>query len=175
MAHYRRRSSKSSFMLGIMLLAIIWTYRAWAIYTLHAISAVLGIWIITRMVRWCLMRRHNATLEEIDVMDGLDFELYVARLLEKQGFKRVSLTERYDMGVDIVAEKDGERWGVQVKRYNGLVKAAAIRQVVTALNFYGCQRAMVITNSTYSNVACRLATSNGCILINRNELIRWMR
>jgi restriction system protein len=121
------------------------------------------------------MRRYNATLEEIDVMDGLDFERYVARLLEKQGFKRVALTERYDMGVDIVAERDGERWGVQVKRYNGLVKAAAIRQVVTALNIYGCQRAMVVTNSTYSNVADRLATSNGCVLIDRNELIRWMR
>lgn len=175
MARYRSRSSGGTFMLGVIFLAVIWTYRSWAVYALLTIGAVLGIWIVIRIVRWCMVRCHSASLKEIDLMDGIEFEHYVARLLEKHGFEQVSLTERYDMGVDIVAEKDGERWGVQVKRYNGLVKAAAIRQVVTALNIYGCQRAMVVTNSTYSNVADRLATSNGCVLIDRNELIRWMR
>ena len=103
-------------------------------------------------------------------MDGVSFEHYVAQLLIDQGYANVSLTEHYDYGVDIIAEKDGVRWGIQVKRYSGLVKAEAVRQVVTGLRLYGCDRAMVVTNSTYSNVAKRLAEGNDCVLIDRYGL-----
>ncbi len=92
-------------------------------------------------------------------MSGLQFEKYVARLLSVEGFCHIRLTKKYDYGVDIIAEKNGERWGIQCKWYSGLVKADAVRQVVTALNMYGCDRAMVITNSIYSGVARKLARS----------------
>jgi restriction system protein len=109
-------------------------------------------------------------IKEVDVMDGLDFEQYVADLLRANGFRNVLLTEKYDLGVDIIAEKNGIRWGIQVKRYSGLVKADAVRQVVTGLRLYNCDRAMVITNSTYSAVAHRLAAGNDCALVDRNGL-----
>ena len=35
---------------------------------------------------------------------------------------------------------------------------------------YDCDRAMVITNSIFSNVAVRLASSNSCVLIDRSGL-----
>lgn len=57
----------------------------------------------------------------------------------------MQLTEHYDLGVDIVARKDGVTWGVQVKHYSGLVGINAVRQVVVALKMYGCDRAMVVT------------------------------
>jgi restriction system protein len=103
-------------------------------------------------------------------MDGITFEYYVAQLLTRQGYINVSLTEQYDYGVDIIAEKDGLRWGIQVKRYSGLVKAEAVRQVVTGLRLYNCDRAMVITNSRFSAVARRLASGNDCVLIDRTGL-----
>ncbi len=103
-------------------------------------------------------------------MDGVSFEYYIAQLLANHGYRNISLTEQYDYGIDIIAEKDGVRWGVQVKRYTGLVKAEAVRQVVTGLRLYGCDRAMVVTNSTYSNVAKRLAEGNDCVLIDRDGL-----
>ena len=62
------------------------------------------------------------------------------------------------------------RWGIQAKRYSSLVKAAAVRQVVTGLRLYNCDRGMVITNSTFSNVAKRLAEGNDCVLIDRSGL-----
>jgi HJR/Mrr/RecB family endonuclease len=104
-------------------------------------------------------------------MDGLDFEQYVAGLLRANGYRNVSLTERYDFGVDIIAEKDGVQWGIQAKRHTGLVKAHAVRQVVTGLRIYGCDQAMVITNSTYSAVARRLADANDCVLVDRTGLL----
>ena len=84
------------------------------------------------------------------------------------------LIEKYDYGVDIIAEKDGIRWGVQVKRYSNMVKAEAVRQVVTALIRYKCDRAVVVTNSTFSRPARELATDNKCVLVDRNVLSEWI-
>jgi restriction system protein len=108
-----------------------------------------------------------------DKMTGIEFERYVARLLRSKGYSHIRLTEEYDYGIDIIAIKDGVTWGIQVKRYSGLVKADAVRQVVTALKKYHCDRAMVISNSTYSNVAKVLARSNKCVLVDRSILTRW--
>lgn len=113
-------------------------------------------------------------LIDTDYMDGLAFEKYVAELLKSQGYTKVTLIERYDYGVDIMAMKDGIRWGVQVKRYSNMVKAEAVRQVVTALNKYNCQRAMVVTNSTFSRPAKVLADTNNCVLIGKDELAEWI-
>jgi restriction system protein len=110
----------------------------------------------------------------IDKMTGLEFERCIAGLLKKQGYISVKLTEKYDYGVDIIAVKDGITWGIQVKRYSGLVKADAVRQVVTALKKYDCDKAMVITNSTYSMVAKDLANCNNCVLIDRKYLFQWV-
>jgi restriction system protein len=108
-------------------------------------------------------------------MTGLEFEVYIAELLKQNGFHKIKLTERYDFGVDIIAEKDDIRWGIQVKRHAGLVMASAVRQVVTALRHYGCDRSMVITNSTFSNVAERLAYANDCVLVDRKRLSKLTR
>jgi HJR/Mrr/RecB family endonuclease len=119
-------------------------------------------------------QQHSPDMSIIDVMTGLAFEQYVAKLLKGQGYSHVSLTEEYDLGVDIIAVKDGITWGVQVKRYSGLVGADAVRQVVTALGFYHCDRAMVVTNSTFSRPAIELADSNDCLLIDRPNLMSWL-
>lgn len=119
-------------------------------------------------------RAHNRSIVVIDSMSGLEFEKYIANLLKYQGYKRIRLTEHYDYGIDIIADKDGVRWGIQVKRYSGLVKASAVRQAVTALRKYDCNRAMVVTNSNFSRVAEELAKSNDCILVDRHRLTRWI-
>jgi restriction system protein len=110
----------------------------------------------------------------IDKMTGLEFEHCVAGLLKNQGYTNVRLTEKYDYGVDIIATKNDATWGIQVKRYSGLVKANAVRQVVTALKKYKCDRPMVITNSIYSNVAKDLAECNNCVLVDRVILDKWL-
>lgn len=122
--------------------------------------------------RW--RRAHNRSIVATDSMSGLEFEKYIANLLKHQGYRYIRLTERYDYGIDIIAEKDGIRWGIQVKRYSGLVKASAVRQVVAALRKYDCNRAMVVTNSNFSRVAEELAKSNDCILVDRRKLAQWV-
>lgn len=148
------------------------TYAYWS--TLKYVLAVFALLYVVRRVgkltRGLVIWAQGLRTMNVDTMDGISFEHYVMRVLINQGYNNVSLTEQYDYGVDIIAEKNGIRWGVQVKRYSGLVKAEAVRQVVTGLRLYSCDRAMVITNSTFSTVAKRLAESNDCVLIDRTGL-----
>lgn len=171
MVRYSRTSrTDGSLVLFVILGVTAWVHQAWMVYALIWLVVMTAAIVIAKLARLIRFRRQEVALKDIDVMDGLAFERCVADMLHKQGFSRVRLTEHYDLGVDIVAEKHGTKWGIQVKRYNGLVKANAVRQVVTALNAYGCERSMVITNSTYSNTARRLAQTNHCVLVDRARL-----
>ena len=185
--HYRRHRSDSDDLLNLLMLTSV--VIVIALYTLTPlvrdliIAILLGLIIIGLTIALILYRnrvRHEQlklralTLADIQSMDGLVFERYVAELLGVQGYSNIRLTERFDMGVDIIAIKDGIQWGIQVKRYRNIVKAEAVRQVVTALNNYGCQRAMVVTNSYYSRPAKLLAESNKCVLVDRDMLAEWV-
>jgi HJR/Mrr/RecB family endonuclease len=173
MAKYSRaQSNDTSFVIVVLVGAAAWTHRAQLVHIAYVALGLLGCMLLLQLCWKSLAHRRVSGLRGVDSMDGLDFEHYIVKLLRKNGFNKVSLTERYDFGVDIIAEKDGIRWGIQVKRHSGLVKADAVRQVVTGLRIYHCDRAMVITNSTYSAVARRLANANDCVLVDRAGLER---
>jgi HJR/Mrr/RecB family endonuclease len=175
--------NNAAFVIILLLACTVWTHKALMLkverYTM--ITGLIGTGLIGFAVLYKFLRvikvwrwKRNPSLNIIDNMTGLQFERYIAGLLKQQGFRNVQLTEQYDLGVDIVAMKDGVTWGIQVKRYSGLVKADAIRQVVTALKMYHCDQAMAITNSFFSNVAKELADSNDCTLVDRIKLSNWI-
>lgn len=142
---------------------------------------LLGMIALVALLYWYFedvyrQRQRLRALQVADIqsMSGLDFEKYVGELLRVQGYADIRFTEKYDLGVDIIAVKDNIRWGIQVKRYSDMVKAEAVRQVVTALNQYNCQRAMVVTNNIFSRPARTLAASNQCVLVGRDALADWI-
>jgi HJR/Mrr/RecB family endonuclease len=118
---------------------------------------------------------HRSADSLVDKMSGIEFERYVANILSRQGYKQIQLTEHYDLGLDIIARKQDVIWGIQVKRYATPVGIAAVRQAVAALQHYECDRAMVITNSSFSPSARDLAASNNCLLVDGQQLLRWAR
>jgi restriction system protein len=163
------------FVIIILLSAAVWTHRLQFVSIVCISLVLIGFIIILQLCPRFIKSRRFVSLHAVDNMDGLEFEHYIAGLLRKNGYYNISLTEKYDFGVDIIADKDGVRWGIQVKRRSEIVKAEAVRQVVTGLRLYDCDRAMVITNSSYSTFARRLAASNNCVLVNRVGLKRLMR
>lgn len=185
---YRRRYRKSDTdgVFGLVIIAIlaVAAYRNLSTTSKYVIVGTCITIIFLFFALVLLVRYHRVTRErqklqaltaaDIQSMDGLTFEKYVAALLENEGYKDISLTEKYDMGVDIIATKDGIRWGIQVKRYSYMVKVEAVRQVVAALNAYHCERAMVVTNSYCSRPAQFVAQSNNCILVDRDTLAEWI-
>ena len=168
--HSRAQSNDATFAIVVLVGAATWTHRAELERIAYIALIILGCMLTLRLVWKFLVYRRNTKFKNVDTMGSLQFERYVAMLLRSDGYYNVSLTEKYDLGIDIIAEKDGVRWGVQVKRYSGLVKASAVRQVVTGLKMYGCNRAMVVTNSNYSATARRLAVGNDCVLIDGRGL-----
>jgi restriction system protein len=103
-------------------------------------------------------------------MTGAEFEDQVVLWLKHRGFNQVVKTEYYDRGIDIIAAKPGIMLGAQVKRASRPVGIAAVRAAVAGINSYGCNQAMVVTNSTFTAQAKRLARDNGCSLVDGVQL-----
>lgn len=116
----------------IIVLVTLWTYQTYVLYAIAIVLILAALRLSIKIFKFFRRFRHNLSFIAIDKMDGVEFEHYVTQILKRQGYSRVRLTEQYDYGVDIVAEKDGVKWGIQVKCYSGLVKASAVRQVITA-------------------------------------------
>lgn len=110
-------------------------------------------------------------IDDIDKLSGRDFEKYLAVLFGKQGYK-VTLTKYIgDYGADLVVENSGDKIVVQAKRYKGSVGVKAVQAAVAAKGIYQCQRAMVVTNSTFTEQAKKLARANKVELWDRKKLI----
>lgn len=176
---YSRSDDHATFMIIVLAAGFYWKHKALAA-TIGRIAVVCAIVVLVvfgyirlhRVIKWMkgLRCKDSLDLTEIDGMSGLEFERFVVGLLKRKGYQNVRLTEKYDYGIDIIAEKEGITWGIQVKRCSGLVRANAVRQAVTALRMYGCDQAMVITNGYFSSIAVELANSNECMLVGRDML-----
>lgn len=107
----------------------------------------------------------------IDSMSGEAFEEYLKAHLEERGYK-VSLTPKSgDYGVDLICKKDKEKIAIQAKRYsNHYVGVDAVQQVMAGKVYYKCDRAIVITNSRYTNNAYELAKNDDVELWDRDRL-----
>ena len=135
------------------------------------VSSLIGLWYLKRVE---MRRLHALEMADIDKMDGFSFEHYVGELLKAQGYKISYTPPAADYGTDIIASDGTNRISVQVKRYKGFVGEDAVRQAVTAMPFYGCNKAMVVTNSKFSSYALNLAKAHQCQMVDRSELAKWI-
>ena len=91
-------------------------------------------------------------------MNGYEYESFCAEYLQSLGFYNVEVTKSSgDQGVDITGYKNGEKYAVQCKYYNSPVGNKAVQEIYSGKAFYGCQRAVVITNNTFTPHAIELA------------------
>lgn len=95
-------------------------------------------------------------------MTGYEYEEKCARLLEAKGFSNVVVTPGSgDQGIDVLADKGKEKYGVQCKYYEGTVGNKAVQEAYSGAKFYDCDVALVITNSTLTRPAKELAKKLG--------------
>ncbi len=110
-------------------------------------------------------------IDDIDAMNGYDFEDLVAQLFKRNGYVIKQTSYSGDQGVDVIAQKNDEFIAIQVKRYSSKVDNSAIQQVVAGAMHYGCNKKMVITNNFFTTSAEILAVTNKVILWDRTKLI----
>ena len=84
-------------------------------------------------------------------------------LKKNMGFISAEVTTASnDYGADIKGiDSRGRKWVIQCKRYNGSVDNSAVQEVVAAKAHYHAERAAVMTNSTLTKNARKLANENG--------------
>ncbi|MBR3884982.1 MAG: restriction endonuclease [Clostridia bacterium] len=110
-------------------------------------------------------------ITDIDLMSGYEFEKYISRLFQKMGYSAYATQETNDQGVDVIAEKGDVKIAIQTKCYNGVVGNSAIQEIVAGMKYYDADKAMVITNSTFTRSAIELAQKNNVQLWDRKTLI----
>lgn len=91
-------------------------------------------------------------------MDGYQFEYQCAAILKRKHFSKIEVTKSSgDQGVDIIAYKHRKKYGIQCKYYTYPVGNKAVQEAYAGANFYDCDKAMVMTNTTFTRSATELA------------------
>lgn len=107
----------------------------------------------------------------MDEMEGADFEVFCAQLLEKRGFTDISLTKASgDFGVDILAQKEGITFAIQCKRYQTPVGVKAIQEVYAGREYYDCMVGAVLTNQYFTAPAVEAAKKLKILMWDRGYL-----
>lgn len=134
---------------------------------------IIFLFLCIILVQW--LRHRKKTIDRIDCMSGEEFEEWIAGIFAKMGY-RVCLTEASnDYGADVIAWNKEEKIIIQAKRYSSPVGIKAVQELAGAMAYYEedelVKRGIVITNSTFTRQAQRLAQKCKITLWDRNFLI----
>lgn len=106
-----------------------------------------------------------------DDMDGHTFEHYCADLLTENGYENVEVTKGSgDQGLDVIAYRDGVKYGIQCKCYSSDIGNKAVQEAFAGKTYYNCHVAAVLTNRHFTKSAKELAESNKVLLWDREKL-----
>lgn len=117
----------------------------------------------------------NSTIDQIDEMDGLEFEIFIAEVFKLKGYNVETTKRSGDFGVDLIVSKNNIKSALQIKRYSENVGITAIQEIVSGTTYYSCDNSMVVTNSYFTSAAQELGTKLGVFLINRDKLIQLLK
>lgn len=118
----------------------------------------------------------NIDIKKIDGLDGEEFEDLLAIYFESLGLKVTKTKRSHDYGADLIVERGDEKVAIQCKLYfNRTVSNSAVQEIASAKDFYGAEKAVVITNSRFTKPAQILAEKIGVKLIDREGLVSMLK
>ena len=130
--------------------------------------------LIKNIVNVRVIDKHikTTTINQIDALNGYEFETYLEKLLKTMGYNSITTKKSGDYGADIVAKNRKEVLVVQAKLYfNHSVGLKSVQEVKSAKDYYKADKAIVITNSHFTSSSKNLAKSTLVSLIDREKLI----
>ena len=145
-----------------------------AAFQSYVLLSVFSALLIVQVGQWIYYRYYleRSGLEGVDEMTGWEFERWLGLFFEDIGFSVERTPYRGDFGADFILTWNGIRIAVQAKRSSGLVGVRAVQEIVAARAFYNCERAMVVTNSYFTDQAMLLARKNDVRIRYRDDLAR---
>lgn len=112
----------------------------------------------------------HAKANELDHLDGAEFEKFLAGLFRAQGYAVEFTAVAGDYGGDLILSKDGQRNCVQAKRYAGSVGVSAVQEALSGKAYYQCDAAWVVTTGAFTKNALELAAKSGVKMIGRSDI-----
>ena len=112
-----------------------------------------------------------SNIDEIDKMQGYEFEIFLKTLFAKLGYTAEVTKKSGDFGADVLLYKDNLTIVVQAKRYDKHVGVKAVQEIYSSMSYYCANEAWVVTNNYFTRQAKELANNNGVRLIDREELV----
>lgn len=99
------------------------------------------------------------------VTSGTEYEKWCASYLSRHGFHQIELTKATgDQGIDIIAFRRHCKYGIQCKFYDSPVGNSSVQEAYTGAAFYGCDKAVVMTNNIFTRSARQLADETAVLL-----------
>lgn len=146
---------------------------ALAIHT-WGLAIALVVMLAINTALWTMERRRHelANVAETDSLSGREFERWLEDFFERLGFQVERTPYQGDFGADLIITWNGIRTAVQAKSGHFNAGVSAVQQAAAAQAFYGCERAMVVTNQYFTTQAIVLAEANGVVMRSRDDLAR---
>lgn len=108
---------------------------------------------------------------------GTPFESFLAQVFDALGYAveksgAQSKGRLGDNGVDLFVSKARHRFAIQAKGYpsGNQVGVDAVMAVIAGRQYYGCKGSLVVTNSTFTPNARKMATQLGCRLVDKDRI-----
>ncbi|WP_100405190.1 restriction endonuclease [Bacillus solitudinis] len=150
-------------------------------FSSHLYIAMVAIAFILLLTFWLVYKKNRRkrydlskmTLDDIDKMDGYEFEDYLYVLLRAIGYEQIYQTKKSrDYGADLLfIDRTNQKTVVQAKRYLEKVGLSAVQEVYAAQAFYEANSALVITSAKHISEPClKLATAANVKIIDREDL-----
>lgn len=109
------------------------------------------------------------------ISTGEEFEQFLCDKINAQEGLRCEKTKASgDQGVDLIVCVADKKIAIQCKLYSDPVGNSAVQEAFTGCSFYGCTRAVVVTNSAYTESAKSLAGRIGVDLVHYQELLGYL-
>ncbi|MFV0401246.1 MAG: restriction endonuclease [Oscillospiraceae bacterium] len=139
-------------------------------------AIIIAVIVLLLIAVFRIVSRRNGWLRshKLDsIADGVEFEHYVAWLLEEQGFHGVQVTKGSgDFGADVLARRDGVRYAIQCKLYSQPVGVKAVQEICAGRDYYHCHVGIVATNNHFTSGAEVLADKTRTVLWSGDRLAR---
>jgi len=113
----------------------------------------------------------NEKLAELEKLDDMQFEHYMARLFALKGYEVKYTPIENDFGADLIITRGNEIVAVRCKLGNSILGKDAVEEALESMKHYAVRKVMIVTTQMFSAEAIRFARKNPVVLVDRPALI----
>jgi len=128
-----------------------------------------GLWGVADLRR--RRRERTEILKDVEAMSDEEFRRYAADLLRAQGYVvNRNAWPAEGQRADLLLTRGRMSFVCRLQRQEQRAGKGVVLGALTALEVYGCARAIILTNQPFTLPARSLAHRQGCVLIDRKGL-----